>query len=88
MTPSIGDPVASALYGKVRVQELGLLVTLGTITAQARNFAKRKSNLRLIDGDERVELIVDHYDQFDARYKGVLPLRRVFVPEAIDGVEE
>jgi len=85
---SVGDPAVSALYGKVGPQEFGLLVTLGTITPQAKNFAKSKSNLRLIDGDELVKLIFDHYEQFDARYKGILPLRRVFVPEAIEGIGE
>jgi len=85
---SVGDPAVSALYGKVGPQEFGLLVTLGTITPQAKSFARSKSNLRLIDGDELVKLIFDHYEQFDARYKGILPLRRVFVPEAIEGIGE
>lgn len=85
---SIGDPVVSALYGKVGPREFGLLVTLGTFTSQAKNFAKSKSNLRLVDGDELVGLIFHHYDQFDARYKGVLPLKRVYVPEVIEGGEE
>ncbi len=85
---SIGDPIVSALYGKVGTGEFGLLVTLGTFTAQAANFAKSKSNLRLIDGDELVKLVFQHYDQFDSRYKGLLPLRRVYVPEVIDAEEE
>jgi len=85
---SIGDPAASALYGKVGSGEFGLLVTLGTFSAQAKNFAKSKSNLRLIDGDELVQLVFQHYDQFDSRYKGLLPLRRVYVPEAIESDEE
>lgn len=81
---SIGDPIVSALYGKVGTGEFGLLVSLGTFTSAAINFAKSKSNLRLIDGDDLVKLIFQHYDQFDSRYKGLLPLRRVYVPEAID----
>lgn len=81
---STGDPAVSALYGKVANAEYGLLVSLGTFTGQAVNFAKSKSNLRLIDGEDLVDLIFQHYDQFDSRYKGLLPLRRVFVPEAID----
>lgn len=85
---SVGDPAVSALYGKVESREHGLIVTLGTFTPPAKNFAKSKSNLRLIDGDELVRLIFEHYDQFDARYKGLLPLRRVYVPEAIDDAEE
>jgi restriction system protein len=85
---STGDPVVSALYGKVGAGEFGLLVTLGTFTSQARSFAKSKSNLRLIDGSELVALIFQHYEQFDSRYKGLLPLRRVYVPEVLEEAEE
>jgi restriction system protein len=85
---SIGEPIVSALYGKVAANEFGLLVTLGTFTPQARNFSRSKSNLRLIDGDELVELILQHYEQFDSRYKGLLPLKRVYVPQALDEEEE
>jgi len=81
---STGDPIVSALYGKVGPGEFGLLVTLGTFTAQAFRFAKSKSNLRLIDGSELVALIFQHYEQFDSRYKGLLPLRRVYVPEVLE----
>lgn len=80
---SIGDPVVSALYGKVGPGEHGLLVTLGTFTNQAISFAKSKSNLRLIDGKELVDLILAHYEQFEPRYKGILPLKRVYIPEPI-----
>ena len=79
---NIGDPIVSALYGKVGANEFGLLVTLGAFTAQAQSFARSKSNLRLIDGRKLVELILQHYEQFDSRYKGLLPLKRVYVPEA------
>jgi restriction system protein len=34
-----------------------------------------------------VKLVYQHYDQFDARYKGLLPLRRVYVPEPIESDE-
>lgn len=57
---SVGDPVVSALYGKVSTGEFGLLVTLGEFTSQARSFAKSKSNLRLINGAEFVELLLEH----------------------------
>lgn len=85
---SIGDPVVSALYGKVSTSEFGLLVTLGTFTAQANNFARSKSNLRLIDGEELVSLIFQHYESFDSKYKGLLPLKKVYVPEPLEEGEE
>jgi restriction system protein len=81
---SVGDPIVSALYGKVAPGEFGLLVTLGRFTPQATAFAKSKSNLRLIDGDALVELVFQHYEGFDSLYKGLLPLRRVYVPESIE----
>lgn len=79
---NVGDPQVSSLYGKVEQSEYGLLITLGGFTNQAKSFATNKSNLRLIDGEELVDLILEHYEDFDSRYKGFLPLKRVYVPEA------
>lgn len=84
----ISDQIVSALYGKVGEREYGMIATLGTFTNHARNFAKSKSNLRLIDGDELVDLVLQHYEQFDSRYKGLLPLKRVYVPELLEESEE
>lgn len=44
---------------------------------------KARAIFRLIDGDDLVELILEHYEEFDSRYKGLMPLRRVYVPELI-----
>ncbi|MCD6416724.1 MAG: restriction endonuclease [Planctomycetes bacterium] len=85
---SIGDPAVSALYGKVGEGEFGLLVNLGRFTKQAENFARSKSNLRLIDGAELVSLILRHYEQLDSRYKGLIPLKHVYVPQAVEEPEE
>lgn len=85
---NIGDPIVSQLYGKVDKPEYGMVVALGSFTNQAKNFARNKSNLRLIDGDELVELILEHYEKFDSKYKGLLPLRKVYVPESLEGLEE
>lgn len=84
---TVGDPVVSALYGKVGHEEFGMIVTLGAFTTQAINFAKSKSNLRLISGTELVDLILTHYEEFDSSYKGVLPLRRIYVPEPLSSKE-
>jgi restriction system protein len=71
------------LYGKVDTTEYGLLVSLGNYTKQAHTFAKNKSNLRLIDGEELVSLILNYYDRFDSEYKGILPLKKVYVPQLV-----
>ena len=78
---SIGLPAVSALYGNVDQNEHGLLVTLGSYTNQALNFAAGKSNLRLLDGDDLIELILEHYEQLHSRYKGLIALKRVYIPD-------
>jgi restriction system protein len=80
---SSGNPEVASLYGNIGNDEFGLFVTLGTFTPAARNFAAGKSNLRLIDGKGLVNLVLNHYDQFDSRYKGILPLKRVYIPESL-----
>ena len=82
------DKDVSALYGKLSAGEYGLFITLGNFSSASRNFEQGKANLRLIDGDEFVDLILHHYDRFDARHKGLLPLRRVYVPEGVESLVE
>ncbi len=80
----IGDKDVSALYGKVGDGEYGLLVTLGEFSPPAVTFANSKSNLRLIDGAQLVDLIFEYYEKFDAKYKGILPLKKVYVPQTVE----
>lgn len=85
---SVGAPEVQALYGNIAAGEFGLFVTLGTFSKPAYDFAQGKSNLRLIDGDELIELILEHYDELDSRYKGLIPLKRVYIPEVLEESEE
>jgi restriction system protein len=71
------------LNGSLSEKSFGLVVGLGGFRKNARDFAFEKRNLKLIDGDELVELIYKYYDQLDGKYKGILPLRRVFIPESL-----
>ena len=78
---TVSDRDVSALFGKLSPGEYGLFVTLGEFSTEALRFERSKSNLRLIDGDEVVRLIFENYEKFDTRHKGLLPLRRVYIPE-------
>ena len=81
---TVSDRDVSALKGKLSEGEYGLFITLGTFSPTSRNSGEGKGRMRLIDGEELVELIFQHYERFDARHKGLLPLRRVYVPEALN----
>lgn len=85
---TVTDKDVSALFGKLSAGEYGLFVTLGTFSPQSRAFEQSKANLRLIDGEELVDLVFQHYERFDSRYKGILPLKRVYVPEVVSDEEQ
>jgi restriction system protein len=86
---SIGAPAVQALYGNIDSsnKEYGLFVALGSFTLQARNFARSRSNLRLIDGEELVKLVLEHYEQFDSSYKGRIPLKKMYIPQSLKDEE-
>lgn len=84
---TIGDPEVSQLYGKVDKGEVGLFVSLGAFSKAARAFENTKSNLKLIDGYDFVGLVLDHYEELDPKYKAMIPLKRVFVPEPMEEPE-
>lgn len=73
-----------ALYGNVSSGEYGLFVSLGGYSKQARTFAKSKTNLRIIDGDELIELILNNYEKLDSKYKAIIPLKNIYVPIQVE----
>jgi len=79
----VNEAAVSELYGKVTDKDFGLFIALGGFNRRARDFGFSKRNLKLIDGDELVELVYKYYDQLDGKYKGIIPLRRVFIPETL-----
>src|SRR5260370_9865548 len=80
---SVGGPDVRALYGNIEEGEVGLLVTLGTFSRQAEDFAKGKCSLSLIDGTELVGFVLIHYAYLDPRFKAILPLQRSYIPAPV-----
>jgi restriction system protein len=78
---AIGQPDVQKLTGTLAPggSELGLFVTVGGYTPEARNFGRNRQDLRLISGTDLVEMVFEHYDSFDPEWKRLLPLRRVYV---------
>ena len=73
------EPVEK-LYSRVNQNEYGLFITLSDYNSKVIAFAESKPNLRLIDGYELVDIILEHYDELDIKYKNTIPLNKVFLP--------
>ncbi|MFZ1743514.1 MAG: restriction endonuclease [Pontixanthobacter sp.] len=82
-TGSIGEPEVHQLLGTLGEGEFALFVTLGSYTRQARIRERSAPRLRLIDGEEFVDLIQTHYGQLSPRYRTMIPLRQIYVPDLI-----
>ena len=68
------------LAGALRDDEKALFVSTGGFTAEAAKEPMRRSNLSLIDRDEFVRLLLQHYEQMDPELQSAVPLRRVYIP--------
>jgi restriction system protein len=85
---SIGAPDVQKLTGSLAPggSELGLFVTLGSFSKDAVHIGRTRQDLRLVNGNEFVDLVLEHYEKLSAEWKRMLPLRSLYVvdrePEA------
>jgi len=79
----VNEAKVSELYGKVSEKDFGLFVSVEGFNKRARDFCFGKRNLKLIDGDDLIGLVYKYYDRLDGKYKGIFPLRKVYIPETL-----
>lgn len=84
---NIGADYVKAFYAMIHERDVGIFIATGGYTAPARDFARTKANMRLIDGIELINLIEKYYDGLDLKCRQQIPLRRVLVPD-VAGVDE
>lgn len=80
---ALGEPEVSQLLGTLGEGEYALFVTLGSYTRQARMRERNTARLRLIDGEDFVALVLQHYAKMSPRYRALIPLKQIFVPDPI-----
>lgn len=80
-TDQTGEPEVSQLLGTLGEGECALFVNLGSYSKPARVLERNRSKLRLIDGEQFVKLVLENYDKLSARYRTMMPLKRIHVPD-------
>jgi restriction system protein len=81
ITSNSGDPDVNQLLGTLGDGEYGLFVNLGSFSSPARATERNKSKLRLIDGEQLVELIQENYHKLAHHYRTIIPLKQVYVAD-------
>ncbi|MGI8757070.1 MAG: restriction endonuclease [Acidimicrobiales bacterium] len=77
---TIGAPDVQNLAGALAhgSSEVGLFVTLGSYSVDARHLERTRQDLRLVSGTELIDMVFEHYGALDPEWKALLPLRRVY----------
>ncbi len=83
-TSQTGEPDVSQLLGTLGEGEFALFITLGSYSRQARVRERNNSRLRLLDGEELVDLVLQHYDKMSPRYRALLPLKKIYVADLVE----
>lgn len=77
-------PDVDKLLGTLGDGEYGLFVNLGSYARGAIELERNRAKLRLINGKQFVELIFEHYASLSPRYRAMIPLKQIFVPDLQD----
>jgi restriction system protein len=80
---NIGPDLVKAFYAMIHERDVGIFIATAGYTAAARDFARTKGNLKLVDGVEFVGLIEKYYDGLDLKFRKQIPLRRILVPDVL-----
>ena len=78
---STGGPDMRSFTATLRDGESGLYVSTGGFTRGAEVEAQgAREPVTLLDRDDFIQLLLEHYEDLDAEYKAQIPLRKVWVP--------
>jgi restriction system protein len=69
------------LLGTLGEGEYGLYINLGSYSRSAVELERNRAKLRLIDGDQFVEMVLQHYPKMSPRFRGLMPLKQIYVPD-------
>jgi restriction system protein len=74
-------PEMRSFLGTLRDGDSGLYVSTGDFTGDAKREAERsREPVSLLNRDDFIRLLCEHYDALESEYKAQVPLRRLWVP--------
>jgi restriction system protein len=78
-TATIGAPEVQQLVGTQARGELSLFVTLGGYSREALSIERGREGLRLLTGEELLDLVLDQYAELPQPWQQRIPLSRLLV---------
>ncbi|GGN08375.1 restriction endonuclease [Halarchaeum nitratireducens] len=85
----VGSPDMRAFTGTLGNGERGLFVSTGGYTSEAQDAARNaEQRVTLIDRDEFIDLLIQHYDDLESEYQATVPLKQIYIPSQDPPLEE
>lgn len=81
MTGQTPRPEVDQLLGTLGDGEYGLFINLGSFSRESGALERNRAKLRLINGEQLVEMILDQYDKLAPRFRSLIPLKQIYVPD-------
>lgn len=76
-----GNQDVGRFLGTLNDNEKGLYVSTGGFTKHAKREVQAKGQVvTLLDRNDFIELLLDHYPSLEQEYKAMVPLKRVYIP--------
>ncbi|UPV75315.1 restriction endonuclease [Halorussus limi] len=78
---STGGPDMREFNGTLGSGEKGLYISTGGFTSDAEQAAENTSQrVTLLDRDDFIDLLLQHYEDLEPEYQSMVPLKRVYIP--------
>ncbi|MCY3984739.1 MAG: restriction endonuclease [Roseovarius sp.] len=81
ITSQTSRPDVDQLLGTLGEGEYGLYINLGSYSKPSIELERNRAKLRLLDGEQFVELVLDHYDKLAPRFRSIIPLKKIHVAD-------
>ena len=78
-TGTVGAPEVQQLVGTQSPNELSLFVTLGSYSRDAVSIERVRQGLRLLSGEDVVDLVLEHYARLEQTWRTRIPLTQLLV---------
>lgn len=78
---TVGSPDMRSFTGTLSNGEMGLFVSTGGYTREAKDEARNADNrVTILDRDDFIDLLIQHYENLEPEYQALVPLKRVYIP--------
>lgn len=78
---TVGNEKMGRFLGTLNEDEKGLYVSTGGFTKPAlREVRGKDRNVTLLDRDDFIDLLLEHYGDLEQEYKSMVPLKQIYVP--------